>query len=140
MIAYELGKAPVHEIVIRSYFYASLPLGIRGDSHLKNPICSRWRLTPTLPTVVARPGNFPRPADNSLQDAANSLLVSINSLFCAIKFPVPISRELSSNKLILLRSDGPPFAKRPDFHEIPGIMAQLPQARLEVRANVEKGG
>jgi hypothetical protein len=48
-----------------------------------------------------------------------SLLVSINSLFGAIKFPVPISRELSSNKLILLRSDGRLFAKRPDFHEIP---------------------
>jgi hypothetical protein len=45
--------------------------------------------------VVAYPGNFPHPADNSLQDAANSLLVSINSLFCAIKFPVPDSRELS---------------------------------------------
>jgi hypothetical protein len=55
----------------------------------------------------------------SLRDAANSLLVSINSLFGAIKFPVPISRELSSNKLILLRSDGRLFAKRPDFRKIP---------------------
>jgi hypothetical protein len=33
------------------------------------------------------------PAGNSLQDAANSLLVSINSLFCAIKFPVQISSQ-----------------------------------------------
>jgi hypothetical protein len=74
------------------------------------------------------PGEFPHPADNSLQDPANSLLVSINSLFCAIKFPVPVSRELSSNKLILLRSDGQILAKRPDFRKIPGIMAQLPQA------------
>ena len=57
------------------------------------------------------------PADRS-QDAANSLFVSINSLFCAIKFPVPISRELYSNKLILLRSvgrsrSGPIFLKFP---------------------------
>jgi hypothetical protein len=49
----------------------------------------------------------------------NSLLGLINSLFGAIKFPVPISRELSANELILLRSDGRLFAKRPDFHEIP---------------------
>jgi hypothetical protein len=33
------------------------------------------------------------PAGNSLQDAANSLLVSINSLFGAIKFPVQISSQ-----------------------------------------------
>jgi hypothetical protein len=43
---------------------------------------------------------------NFLRDAPNSLLVSIKFLFCAIKFPVPISRELSSNKLILLVSVG----------------------------------
>ena len=34
------------------------------------------------------------PAGNSLQDAANSLLVSINSLFGAIKFPVQISSQI----------------------------------------------
>jgi hypothetical protein len=50
----------------------------------------------------------------SLQYAANSLLVSINSLFGAIKFPVPISRELSSIKLILLRSVGQILAQRPN--------------------------
>jgi hypothetical protein len=33
------------------------------------------------------------PAGNSLQDAANSLVVSINSLFGAIKFPVQISSQ-----------------------------------------------
>jgi hypothetical protein len=33
------------------------------------------------------------PAGNSLQDAADSLLVSINTLFCAIKFPVQISSQ-----------------------------------------------
>jgi hypothetical protein len=59
------------------------------------------------------------PVGNSLQDAANSLLVSINSLFGAIKFPVPISRELSSNKLILLRSDGQILAQQPNFCKIP---------------------
>ncbi len=53
------------------------------------------------------------PAGNSLQDAANSLLVSRNSLFCAIKFPVQISRELSSNKLVLLRSVGQILAPSP---------------------------
>jgi hypothetical protein len=63
------------------------------------------RLTPTY-------GRFPA-------RRCNSLLGLINSLFGAIKFPVPNSRELSSNELILLRSDGRLFAKRPDFHEIP---------------------
>jgi hypothetical protein len=58
--------------------------------------------------VTPRSGQFPA-------RHCKSLLVSINSLFCTIKFPVPISRELSSNKLILLRSDGRLFAKRPDF-------------------------
>jgi len=33
------------------------------------------------------------PEGNSLQDASNSLLVSINSLFCAMKFPVQISSQ-----------------------------------------------
>jgi hypothetical protein len=60
---------------------------------------------------------FPRMAGNSPQDAANSLLVSINSLFCTIKFPVPISRELSCNQLILLRSVGQILAQRPNFYK-----------------------
>jgi hypothetical protein len=35
------------------------------------------------------------------------------------KFPVSFCRELSCNKLILLRSYGQFFAKRPDFRKIP---------------------
>jgi len=71
------------------------------------PIC--WTFpspTERASRTMARAFAIARMEGNSLQDAANSLLVSINSLFCAIKFPVPTSRELSSNKLILQRFVG----------------------------------
>jgi hypothetical protein len=55
---------------------------------------------------------FPRMADNSLQDATNSLFASINTLFGANNFPVPIPRELFCNRLILL-----PFC-RVDFRRM----------------------
>jgi len=58
----------------------------------------------------------PEPGGSSGQQ---QMLASINSLFCAIKFPVPISRELSCNQLILLRSVGHLLAKRPNFCKIP---------------------
>src|ERR1700730_3338035 len=44
---------------------------------------------------------------------------STTGLLGAIKVPVPISRELSSNKLILLRSDGQIIAQQPNFCKIP---------------------
>jgi hypothetical protein len=44
---------------------------------------------------------------------ANSLLASDKFPVLPIKSPVPISRELSSNKLILLRSVGQILAQRP---------------------------
>ena len=80
---------------------------IRDLTAQRRPICWTFPFpTERASRTMARAFAIARMEAIPCKDAANSLLVSINSLFCAIKFPVPTSRELSSNKLILLRSVG----------------------------------
>ena len=68
----------------------------------------------------------------------NSLLGLINSLFGAIKFPVPISRELSSNELILLRSDGRLFANGPIFTKFPVLFPDSRELPRPVRPGLAR--